>query len=66
VNPKTIVGVDMVKVLVVYDSRTGHTEKMAFAVAEGAKQISGVEVVVKKVDQTSLEDLLNADGITLL
>lgn len=65
-NPKTIVGVDMVKVLVVYDSRTGHTEKMAFAVAEGAKQISGVEVVVKKVDQTSLEDLLNADGITLL
>jgi len=66
VNPKTIVGVDMVKVLVAYDSRTGHTEKMAFAVAEGAKQISGVEVVVKKVDQTSLEDLLNADGITLL
>jgi len=63
VNPKTIVGVDMVKVLVVYDSRTGHTEKMAFAVAEGAKQISGVEVVVKKVDQTSLEDLLNANGI---
>lgn len=55
----------MAKVLVVYDSKTGNTEKMAFAVAEGAKQISGIEVAVKKVDQTSLEDLLNADGIII-
>lgn len=64
-NSKSIVGVGMTKVLIVYDSRTGHTEKMAFAVAEGAKQISGVEVVVKKVDQTSLEDLLSAGGIIM-
>ena len=55
----------MVKVLVVYDSKTGNTEKMAFAVAEGAKQIGNVEVVVKKVEQTSLDDLLNADGIIM-
>ncbi len=55
----------MVKVLVVYDSETGNTEKMAFAVAEGAKQFSRVEVVVKKVNKTSLEDLLSADGIVM-
>ena len=55
----------MAKVLVVYDSGTGNTEKMALAVAEGAKQISGAEVVVKKVDQTSIEDLLSADGIIM-
>ncbi|MGB9959657.1 MAG: flavodoxin family protein [Candidatus Bathyarchaeales archaeon] len=55
----------MAKVLVVYDSKTGNTEKMAFAVAEGAKQVGGVEVVVKKVDQTSLEDLVDADGIIM-
>jgi len=55
----------MVKVLVVYDSKTGNTEKMAFAVAEGAKQIGTIEVVVKKVEQTSLDDLLNADGIIM-
>ena len=55
----------MAKVLVVYDSRTGHTEKMAHAVAEGAEQVKGVEVEVKKADQTSLEDLLNADGIIM-
>ncbi|MFZ0965115.1 MAG: flavodoxin domain-containing protein, partial [Candidatus Bathyarchaeia archaeon] len=31
----------MAKILVVYDSKTGNTEKMAFAVAEGAKQVKG-------------------------
>jgi len=53
------------KILVVYDSKTGHTEKMAFAVAEGAKKVKGISVNVKKVDQTDLEDLLNADGIIM-
>jgi len=55
----------MTKVLVVYDSKTGNTEKMAFAVAEGAKQIKGVEVIVKRVDQTRVKDLSKADGIIM-
>ncbi len=55
----------MAKILVVYDSKTGNTEKMAFAVAEGAKQISNVQVVMKNVEQTTLEDLLKADGIIM-
>ncbi len=55
----------MAKVLVVYDSETGNTEKMAFAVAEGVKQVSGISVAVKKAEQTKLEDLLDADGIIL-
>lgn len=38
----------MVRVLVVYDSRTGNTEKLAEAVAKGARKVSGVEVVLKK------------------
>jgi len=53
----------MVKILVVYDSETGNTEKMAFAVADGVKQVRGTNVVVKKAKETSNEDLLNADGI---
>jgi len=32
------------KILVLYYSRTGNTEKMAKAVAEGAKSVSGVQV----------------------
>lgn len=55
----------MAKILVVYDSKTGNTEKMAYAVAEGAKQVEGVEVIVKKVDKTNLDDLLAADGIIM-
>ena len=55
----------MTKILIVYDSRTGNTEKLALAVAEGAKQVNGVTVEVKKVDQTKLENLLDADGIIM-
>ena len=55
----------MAKILVVYDSRTGNTEKMASAVAEGAKQVKGVNVDVKKVEKATLEDLQAADGIMM-
>jgi NAD(P)H dehydrogenase (quinone) len=55
----------MAHILIVYDSRTGHAEKMAFAVAKGAKQVKGVQVQVKKVSETSMKDLVEADGIIL-
>ena len=55
----------MAKILIVYDSRTGNTEKMASAVAEGAKQVKGVKVDVKKVEKATLEDLQAADGIIM-
>ncbi len=53
----------MSTVLVVYDSKTGNTEKMAFEVAEGVRQVSGVNVIVKNVDRTDTKDLMKADGI---
>lgn len=55
----------MARILVVYDSRTGNTEKMAHAVAEGVRRVKDVEVTLKKVSQTSLQDLCNADGIMI-
>jgi len=51
------------QVLIVYDSKTGNTEKMAFAVAEGVKEVGSIDVVMKRVDETANEDLLKADGI---
>jgi NAD(P)H dehydrogenase (quinone) len=54
-----------VKVLLVYDSKTGNTEKMALAVAKGAEQVSGVEVAVKKVKKMGLDDLLGADAVIM-
>jgi NAD(P)H dehydrogenase (quinone) len=55
----------MAKVLVVYDSRSGNTEKMAFAVAEGVKA-KKAEAIVKKVEETSVEDLVDHDAIIMV
>ncbi|MCJ7506509.1 NAD(P)H-dependent oxidoreductase [Candidatus Bathyarchaeota archaeon] len=55
----------MVRIIVVYDSKSGNTESMAQAVAKGSRGVPKAEVTLKKVDQTSLEDLLNADAIII-
>jgi len=55
----------MARILIIYDSKTGHTARMARAVAQGARKIRGVDVVVKRVQKASLGDLLKADAIVL-
>ena len=56
----------MVKILVVYDSRSGNTENMAKAVAKGAKRAGKkVEVTIKMAEQTTPDDMLAADGIIM-
>lgn len=52
----------MPKVLIVYYSRTGNTEAMARAVAEGAKS-EGLAARVKRVDYTTAYDLMSADAV---
>jgi len=49
----------MAKVLVLYYSAYGHIEKMAYAVAEGAKS-AGAEVTVKRVPELVPEDVAKA------
>jgi len=55
----------MAKVLVVYDSKTGNTERMAEAVVEGAKSINGVEVIIKRVGEVKRDDLTEANAVIL-
>ena len=55
----------MVKVVVVFDSKSGNTQKAAALVAEGVKGVAGIDCVLKWVDDTTLDDLLNADGIII-
>jgi multimeric flavodoxin WrbA len=55
----------MAKILIVYHSQTGRTEKMAHAVAGGAKSIEGVEVILRKAGDATLENLLTADGLAV-
>jgi NAD(P)H dehydrogenase (quinone) len=52
-----------VKVLIVYHSITGNTEKMAEGVAEGVKSVAGAHPVLKKVGDASGEDLLACDAL---
>ena len=55
----------MSKILVLYDSATGNTAKMAELVAEGAAQIDGSEVRVRGVDQATADDVVWCDGLAV-
>ena len=55
----------MTKVLVLYHSTYGHTEKMAEAVAEGARSVEGVTVDIKRVEETVPEELARKSGYKL-
>jgi NAD(P)H dehydrogenase (quinone) len=50
------------KVLIVYYSMYGHIYKMAQAVAEGAKEIPGMEVVLRRVPETLSDEILGKMG----
>ncbi|MEM2088175.1 MAG: NAD(P)H-dependent oxidoreductase [Thermoproteota archaeon] len=51
------------RVLITYYSKTGNTERMARAVVAGVKEAKGVIVKLKRVEKTSLKDLLESDVI---
>lgn len=53
----------MSRILIIYYSRSGNTEKMAEYVAEGVKKERGIEVEVKPVRDVQVEELLDVEGI---
>ncbi len=55
----------MANMLVTYYSRTGNTEQMAELVAEGAREIEGVEVDLQPIAEVTPDDLLDYDGIVV-
>jgi NAD(P)H dehydrogenase (quinone) len=52
----------MAKVLVLYHSMYGHIETMAQAVAKGAGEVAGAQVVIKRVPETMPEEAFRAAG----
>jgi multimeric flavodoxin WrbA len=54
-----------IKILVIYHSQTNHTRQMAEAVAKGAGSIKNVKVILKKVVNATLDDLLSCDGLAI-
>lgn len=62
----TFSGPAMAKILVLYDSHSGNTAKMAALVAEGALKIEQTDVRIRTIDDpTAKEDILWCDGIAL-
>ena len=55
----------MPKILVLYHSTYGHIEKMAEAVAEGARSVEGAVVDIKRVPELVPEDLARRSGYKL-
>ena len=53
------------KVLIIYDSNTGNTEKLSEAVAKGAKQISEVTVEMKRTEDVNFQDVIDANGYAI-
>jgi NAD(P)H dehydrogenase (quinone) len=54
-----------ITVLVAYHSMSGHTEKMAHAVQEGAKGVAGTHVLLKRVGEVTAEELFSADALVV-
>ena len=54
----------MARILIIFQSKTGNTERMAEAVEAGIIR-EGVSVIRKKIENTTLEDLLEPQGIMI-
>ncbi|MFT5526641.1 MAG: NAD(P)H dehydrogenase (quinone) [Pirellulaceae bacterium] len=53
------------RILVLYDSLSGNTGKMAEYVAEGAQSIDGIEVRLRNLEEATAEDVVWCDGLAV-
>lgn len=51
------------KILIIYASDYGSTEKMAQAAAAGVSSVAGSEAVLKKAEDVTADDFLGSDGV---
>jgi NAD(P)H dehydrogenase (quinone) len=54
-----------VTMLIAYHSSSGNTDKMAQGVADGARKVSGIKVLLKRVGDVTAEDLLSSDALVV-
>jgi len=53
----------LVEVLIIYYSRTGRTEALAKAVAEGVSSVEGVTAKIIRVENVALEEFISCDAV---
>ena len=55
----------MTKILIVYTTSLGNTQKMAQAVADGASSVEAAEVTLKSSDGATKDDVKNCDALIM-
>ena len=55
----------MARVIVVYESKYGNTKRVAEAIAEGMREVPGVEAVLNEVKEVKLNKLTGFDAIVV-
>jgi multimeric flavodoxin WrbA len=55
----------MAEILIVYHSQGGNTRRMAEAVAGGVRGMEGSRAILKRAGETTVADLIAADGLAL-
>jgi NAD(P)H dehydrogenase (quinone) len=55
----------MAKILIIFYSKGGNTQKMAEFVRAGVDRAGGVDVELKNVEETSIDEMRDADGIII-
>jgi NAD(P)H dehydrogenase (quinone) len=50
-------------ILVLYFSKGGNTKKLAQAIAKGVERVDGIQAVLKRTDEVSKDDFINASGL---
>ena len=55
----------MARILIIYHTQTGNTQKLAEAVASGATSVENTSVVLKMAGDATLEDFASCDGIAI-
>lgn len=63
--PENNTNKENIRILVVYHSQGGHTEKMAKTVTKGAESIGNCTVTLKKAGDATTDNLLNCDGLAI-
>lgn len=51
------------RVLILFHSRSGNTEKLARAVADGVAQVPGADAVLRRAEQATPEELAGANAV---
>lgn len=55
----------MVKVFVVYDTKYGNTRLVAEKIAEGMREVDGIETAISDVEEVDLEKVADCDAILI-